>query len=182
MRIFLLGLLFGCLVATALFATPQARNARETMWLGTDLTLGMSEEAVVAKLAESYNLQKMEPPNGLRAKGITSMWIVGEKGQGDKHPSVGLVAFAAGKLDNVHKDFPLNGDEVEFGRQLYFAMRDLEHERNSRCTIETENLEVPNFAHKTAKLLCGKKSIIIDLQKFKEQAESVQLNEELNAR
>jgi hypothetical protein len=183
MRIFLFGLLFGCLVATALFATPQAGNPRDTMQLGTDdLTLGMSEEAVVAKLAESYDLRKMELPAGLRARGITSLWIVCEKGQGDKHPPVGSVDFAAGKLNGVHKDFPLNGNEVEFGRQLYFAMRDLELEGNSRCTIETKNGEEPNVSIKTAKLHCGRKIIIIDLDKLKGQSESVQLSEELQAR
>jgi hypothetical protein len=57
----------------------------------------------------------------------------------------------------------------------------LELEGDSRCTIETENAEVPDFSNKTAKLICGRKTIIIDLQKFKEQAESVQLNEELHA-
>jgi hypothetical protein len=182
MRTFLLRLLFGCLFATALFATPQATSPRETMWLGTDLTLGMSEDAVVAKLAESYDLQKMEPlPAGLRATGFTSMWIVHEKGQGGKHSVVGTVAFIAGKLDSVHKDFPVNGDDVEFGRQLYFAMRDLEQEGNSRCTIETKSEEVPDFVRKVAEFHCGKKTITIDLQKFEAQAESVQLNEELNA-
>jgi hypothetical protein len=183
MRGTLFGLLFGCIVGTSLFAMPQSDKPRETIWLGSDLALGMSEEAAVAKLAELYSLRKMEPPAGLRAKGVTSMWIVDEKGEGTKHPSVGVVAFAAGKLSNVHKYLlPSDGDEVEFGRQVYFAMRDLELEGNSRCTIETENAEVPDFANKTAKLHCGRKTIIIDVQKFKGYAETVQLNEELDAR
>jgi hypothetical protein len=179
MRILLIGPLVGGLIATALFATPQAANPQETLSLGaTNLTLGMSEEAVIAKLAESNDLRKMKPP---LAKGYTSMWIVDEKGQGDKHSSVGMVAFEAGKLSAVQTYSPLNGDDVEFGRQLYFAMHNLETEGNSHCTIETENDESADFAHKSAKFYCGKKTITIDLQKFKGQAESVQLNEELQA-
>lgn len=178
MRTLLLGLLFGSLVATALFAMPQSAKSRETIWLATDLMLGMSEDAVVAKLAESYSLRKTEPPTGLRAKGITSMWIVDEKGRG----SVGIVCFSAGKLSNVQRFLFLYGDEVEFGRQLYFAMRDLEAEGNSRCTIQTKSAEVPDYSRKTATLQCGKKTVAIELQQVKGQDESVQLNEELNAR
>jgi hypothetical protein len=124
MRTFLLGLLLGCLVTSVLFAMPQSGKPRETIWLGTDLTLGMPEETVIKNLAESaYNVRKESPPKGLRAKGITSMWGVDRKGDG-KYPSVGVIAFAAGKLDSVAKYLlPPDGDEVELGRQLYFAMR-----------------------------------------------------------
>lgn len=182
MRSFLLGLFLGFFVVSMLSAMPQSSKPRDTMWLGTDLTLGMSEEAVVKRLAESYSLRKEEPPKELRAKGVTSLWVVDER-KGDKHPSVGIISFAAGKLDSVTKFLlPSDADEVEFGRQLYFAMRELELEGNSRCTISTSNAEVPDFSHKTAKLQCGKKSMLIDLQRFQKYAESVQLNEELNAR
>jgi hypothetical protein len=61
-------------------------------------------------------------------------------------------------------------------------MRDLELEGNSTCTIETNSAEVPDYSSKTGKLRCGKKTILIELQKFQKQRESVQLNEELDAR
>ena len=91
--------------------------------------------------------------------------------------------FASGKLYSVDKPLLLtDGGEVEFGRQLYFAMRDLEFEGDSHCTIQTENQEEPDFSNKTARLQCGMKTIVINVQKFKENDETVQLNEELNAR
>jgi hypothetical protein len=78
--------------------------------------------------------------------------------------------------------FSDDANEVEFGRQLYFAMRDLESEGNSHCTIETENSEVPDYAQKTTKLHCGKKTIVVVLQKQQSKNESVSLNEELASR
>ncbi len=182
MRSFPLGFFLGCLTAIALFCGPQSGNPRQQISLdGTELTLGMPEEAAVKQLAESaYTLQKSEPPQGLHAKGITSMWLVATK---DKHLTIGTVCFADGKLAGVVDDLlPTDGDAVGFGRQLYFAMRDMELEGESQCTIETENAEVPDFTHKTANLRCGQKTIVIDLQKFERQVETVQLQEELWAR
>jgi hypothetical protein len=43
MRTFVLGLLLGCVFASVLFAMPQSNKQRETIFLGTDLTLGMPE-------------------------------------------------------------------------------------------------------------------------------------------
>jgi hypothetical protein len=178
MRTFLLGLLLGCLVATALLAMPQSGGPRETISLGsTDLTLGMSEGAVLTKLSESYNLEKEGPPPGLLAKGVTSMWVVNAKEKGRGH---GTIYFASGKLYAAVKSLP-ERDEVEFGRQLYFAMRDLELEGDSPCTIKTANHEEPDFAVKTATLRCGKKSLVIQVQKFKTYDESVSLDEDLEA-
>ncbi|MFZ0413430.1 MAG: hypothetical protein WBE20_00360 [Candidatus Acidiferrales bacterium] len=182
MRSFPLAFLLGCLTATVLFAAPQSGSPRRQISLdGTELTLGMPEEAAIKQLAESaYTLQRSEPPQGLRAKGITSMWFVATR---DKHLPIGTLLFADGKLSGV-VDYllPTDGDAVEFGRRLYFAMRDLELEGDSHCIIETENAEVPDLAHKTANLRCGQKTIVIDLQKFKGQVETVQLQEELWAR
>lgn len=171
MRTFLLGLLIGILVVSALAAMPQSVRERETIRLGTDLTLGMSEDAAIKKLAESdHSPRKMEPPQGLRDKGITSMWVLDD----------GAISFASGKLVLVTKSLlPSEGNEVEFGRQLYFAMRDLELEGDSHCSIETETGEVPEYSSKTGKLHCGKKTLLIELQKFQKQGETVQLNEEL---
>jgi hypothetical protein len=61
-------------------------------------------------------------------------------------------------------------------------MRDLELEGNSACTIETDSKEIAEFSSKTGKLRCGKKTILIELQKFQKHQETVQLNEELDAR
>jgi hypothetical protein len=172
MRTFLLGLLVGSLIVSALAAMPQ--SSRETLNLGADLTLGMSEDAAIKKLAESgHTPRKIEPPQGLRDKGITSMWGLDD----------GVISFASGKLAIVTKSLlPSEGNEVEFGRQLYFAIRDLELEGDSHCTIETEAGEVPEYSSKRAKLNCGKKIVIVELQRYQKNPETVQLNEELSAR
>jgi hypothetical protein len=162
----------------------QALNRRETLTVGVDLTLGVSEESAVKRLTESgCKLTKQEPPDGLKQKGFTSMWLVEERGDGKDTPTAGVILFSSGRLTFASKDLLSNeGNQVEFARRLYFAMRDLEVEGDSHCTIQTENAEVPEFAHKTARLRCGKKTIVIDLQNFQSKGEAVQLNEELSAR
>ena len=71
-----------------------------------------------------------------------------------------MLAFSAGRLTSVVKFLlPLegpDGDEVEFGRQLYFSLRDLEDEGISQCSIKTKSGEVPEVSFKHAELLCGK--------------------------
>jgi hypothetical protein len=182
MRAFLLGLLIGSLIVSVIATMAQSNDRRETISLGiADLYLGMTEDVAIKELAESgYNIRKHEPPRGLRDKGVTSMWIVDEKGE--KSPSLGVILFRSGKLDSAKKYLFQEGDEVEFGRQLYFAMQDLELEGNSHCIIETESTETPEYAGKTGKLRCGKKTILIELQKLQKYGESVQLNEELDTR
>jgi hypothetical protein len=54
MKIFPFGLLVGSVAVSTLFALQQAAKSRETIWLGTDLTLGMAEDAVIKKLAEFW--------------------------------------------------------------------------------------------------------------------------------
>jgi hypothetical protein len=170
-RLVLVWILASVLVSLAL---AQTFNPRETMTVGADLTLGMSEDAAVKKLTESgHTLKKHEPPDALKQKGVTSMWFADEG-------SVGVLFFSSGRLTSVSKDLlPTEGDQVEFARQLYFAMRDLEAEGDSRCAIETETGEVPEYAQKTARLRCGKKSIVIYLQKPQNTNESVQLKLEM---
>jgi hypothetical protein len=144
-----------------------------------DLALGTPENTVIRKLTESgYSLERiLAVPEFQQKKGITSMWVAKQK-QGETHIFNDL-GFANGKLELVARELSTR-DEVEFGRQLYFAMHDLETEGNSRCTIETESGETPDFSMKTAKLQCGKKSLEINLQHFGKQPESVQLSEVLS--
>src|ERR1019366_4218270 len=142
MRTFLLGLLVGSLLVSALAARPQA-SQKETIWVGTDLTLGMSEDTAIKQLAESrHTVRKISVVKALADRGITSIWVVDE--QGEKGRSLGTILFASGKLESVVKFLlPDNGNEVDFGRQLYFEMRNLELEGDSRCVIETTNGKTP---------------------------------------
>jgi hypothetical protein len=180
-RTLLLGFLASVFVS---LAVAQSLNPRETLTVGVDLTLGMPEETAVKKLTEAgYKLRKNEPPDGLKQKGFTSMWFVAE-GRAEKYPpSIGIILFSSGRLTSASKELlPSEGDQVEFGRQLYFAMRDLESEGDSHCTIETETGEVPDYAQKTARLRCGKKNIVIYLGKQQSKSETVQMSEEMSAR
>jgi hypothetical protein len=182
MRTFLMGLFVGSFVASTLVAAvPQSNKQRETKSVGTDLSLGMAEETVIKQLVEAgYSPRKIEPPKDALNKGITSMWLVEQTGEGNKRQTIGTVTFTSGRLHSAGKFLlPSDADQVEFGRQLYFAMRGLEHERDAQCVIETETEEVPDFATKTARLRCGKKAIVVMLQKSQQQSETVDLSEAL---
>jgi hypothetical protein len=117
MRTFLIGTILGCLIASALQATPQASLSRTTLNIGADLTLGMTEEVAVKRLTEyGYSLKKIEPSKVFLDVGITSIWIINEK----DGTNVGTMSFASGKLNEAGKSlFPDEGDAVEFGRRLY---------------------------------------------------------------
>jgi hypothetical protein len=142
--------------------------------------MGMGEDSAIKQLAASgYVPRKMNPPDTLKDKGITSMWGVDQRG--NKQPSVGIIMFASGNLESAMKFLYQEGDEVEFGRQLYFAMLELELDGNSSCTIETSSAEEPEYSSKSGRLRCGKKTILIELQRLQKQRESIQLNEWLDA-
>jgi len=179
MKTLLCGIILGCLIASALQATPQSSRSRTSLNIGADLTLGMTEESAVKKLTEyGYSLKKTEPSKVFLDMGITSIWIINEK----DGTNVGTMSFASGKLNEASKSlFPDEGDAVEFGRRLYFAMRDLEQEGNAQCTIQTVTRDVPEFSQKTANIHCGVKTISVDLQKMPKFSESVQLTEGIDS-
>lgn len=181
MRKFLVALLVSVIACTV---GAQTLSTRETITLGVDLTLGMTEDAVVKQLTESgYKARKRELSDAMKQKGFTSMWFIDDRGDEKYTPSLGVILFSQGRLSSAMRELlPDGGNQVEFGRQLYFAMRDLESEGNSHCTIETETSEVPDFAQKSARLHCGKKTIVVILQKQQNKNESVSLNEEIAVR
>jgi hypothetical protein len=168
----------------------QKENGRETIFFGTELSLGMLEDAVIKRIAEKgYGARKESSIAGeLRNNyGVTSLWIVAGQGMaGD----IGMIGFAAGKLNYAQKwlwssmsatNTKSSAESVEFGRQLFFAARDLEAEGNTRCTIETRTTDRPRYSRKFLNLGCGHTSVLVDVQKFVDQEENAQLSEELSA-
>jgi hypothetical protein len=178
MKTFLFGIIFGCLIASGLRATPQSTMSRTSLVVGSELTLGMTEDAAVKKVTEAgYSLKKVEPAKVFLDMGITSIWLINEK----DGTNIGTMSFSSGKLTGAGKSlFPDEGDAVEFARKLYFAMRDLEQEGNSKCTIETHLRDSPEYLQKTANLHCGVKTISVDLQKMQKYNETVQLSEAID--
>ena len=78
MRTFLFGILAAVVVS---MVAGQELNPRETMSVGIDLTLGMSEDAVIKNLTEvGYKVRKGPLSNGFKEKGFTSVWFVDEAG------------------------------------------------------------------------------------------------------
>jgi hypothetical protein len=179
MRAFICGVAVTLLV---LGVSAQTVNQRESISVGISLTLGITEDAAVKQLTEAgYHVRKLDLNGRLKERGFTSMWVVDDRGDSKYTTSLGVIFFTSGRLVSAMRELlpQDNSTDVEFGRQLYFAMRDLEAEGDVHCTIHTENSEVPDYAMKSANLICGKKTITISLQTSKGSNETVQLNEEM---
>jgi hypothetical protein len=141
------------------------------------LTLGMPQDAVLAMLGKSFNLQKLGESPGF------SSWIVDEGVSTDRlHPPkyIGNVAFRQEKLTSVMKNWA-PGDQqkpVEFATGLYDVVTSLTNEGGTMCSIETTRKKDGGYDSKAIFVTCGTKTIRIDLTKGPER-ESVQLSEVL---
>jgi hypothetical protein len=173
-------LLIGAAVAMG-HAKPK-QSQPENIRIGAEVDLGMSEESAIKKILEAgYSVKKRTAPGNMPA--VTSMWEVDEKkDDGSAGQFVGMIFFSNGTLTSASRYSLPNdsGEGVEFGRQLFFMMRDFETRGDASCRIETRSGEVPEYAGKTAFFHCGHKTIALYLQQLRGQPESVQLNEELN--
>jgi hypothetical protein len=187
--------LFSVLAGTLIFAlsgasisgtTSQvlAQEGSRHITIGVELTLGMSEDSAIKKLAEAgYHVRKVNPPEQSKKLGVTSIWLIDDQTPESKSaPAIGVITIAGGKLRSASRDWLPDdrGEGVQFGRQLYFLFRQLETDGNEKCTIKTTSAESPDFAEKEAILRCGTKSVSVELQKYKDNHETVQLSEQLN--
>ena len=131
MRTLWVGLLASVLTS---LVVAQTLDPRETVTLGVPLSLGMSEDSAVKKLAESgHKVTKHEPPDALKQKGFTSMWFV-DDGSG------GVILFSYGRLTSVSKDLlPNEGKLPSSVGSHIFSDAELQTEGDLHCAIETEN-------------------------------------------
>ncbi len=160
-------------------ANPQ-NNLQETIRVGGEVGLGITEQSAFDRVSSAgYNVRRNEVPVG-RAPlpGVTSTMVV----ESNAGQSLGVLFFSKGRLTHVLR-FALpndKGEGVEFGRQVFFMMREFETQGETNCHIETRTGEVPEYAFKRAYLHCGHKTLAVEIEQIRGQSESVQLNEELN--
>ena len=153
----------------------QTGTKRDTISIGVDLSLGMPEDAAIRQIAEAgYTVENTQLPSKERT---SSLWTITVKGDGRNQP-LGAVEFSKGKLKSATRWLG-TGDEVEFGRQIYFLMRDFRAQGDSLCAIETTASDEAALSLKTAYFRCGHKSIRIALEALRGEQEVVGLSEEL---
>jgi hypothetical protein len=161
----LLAILMLNFVAAAMTNAEHTRGQTtpDDISLGTvRLTLGMAQDAVLATLGKSYDLEKLTEGQQF------SSWLVNARTGTEKLAPpkyVGNVTFRQGKLTTVMKNWaPENQQKgVEFATSLYDVMTSFTNEGRTVCSIETGRKKDPGYDGKAIFVTCGAKYIRIDL-------------------
>lgn len=176
-------LISGVAVALLLLGvSAQTVNQRETISIGIKLTLGITEDDAINQLTKAgYQLVKVKLNELTKASGFTSIWGVVDPAKPKNERPLGIIFFTSGHLTYAVRELlPADGNAVNFGRQVYSALRDLELEGNSHCTIHVENKRDADYVTEIAHLTCGKKTVDISLSRNEgRDDETVDLNEDV---
>jgi hypothetical protein len=176
MKNLLVGLFLGFLIASVLnnhVSAAQAQRLPARIWVGADLQLGMPKEAVITKVAEAgYEITRQTAVGG-------DFWTVMKKNQNNEHDFIGNIIFVGGKLESAEHSLYASTDQpvAKFARSFYFAVRDLEADHNSVCTLESKNEEQAVFESKSGMLHCRNRTISVTASKLQDQDEEVELTE-----
>jgi len=172
MKNLLLGTLLGILLALVPIAYTQQQGER--IFVGTtSLQLGMEKDAVISRLAEQgYRLSRVEGPP---SQG--DQWLVSEKNAQAEYDLLGSIVFMKGRLSTATRYWAESWDSgsAKIARNLYFLAKSLEDSGNTTCVIETNPSESPEFDQKDIRIHCGRRTLGIDVSKYKEQREVTQL-------
>ena len=152
--------LFGVVVFGSLLCHASGAEQRETIWLSTSLSIGMSKSEVLSKLTEHYNLSKA--PGDIK-KGEFEFWAVFSKGA--RSYSVGTILFKDGKLKRVTKDWGPEDPEkgASFANGLYKAFNSFIKEKKHECWIDATKVEAGAIESKSIYVVCGQKYIEIGI-------------------
>jgi len=174
MKNLLVGVFLGFLIASIWNNHVQAAQREPArIWVGTDLQLGMPKDAVIAKVAEAgYEIKRITAIEG-------DMWTVAKKNERNEYDVVGGMTFIGGKLGFANHTLYASFDQpaAKLARSFYFAIRDLEADHNSVCTLESKNQENATFYSKTGILHCGNRTISESVSKYQDQNEEGELTE-----
>ena len=123
-----------------------------TIYIGTELQLGIPRDTVIARLGTNYKVVKIE--------GAGDDWIVEEKN--DPSNIVGSVGFTNGKLTYAAKDWT-QGDEDNYAlaQALRGAMAQMGTEGQHSCFFETPSSRSPVAEMTYLRFYCGPKRIDI---------------------
>jgi hypothetical protein len=173
MKRFFLGLVLGILLVSVPIAYTQQQSER--IFVGSiSLQLGTEKDAVISKLAErGFRLSKLPS---------SESWVVDQKNvETGEYDILGTLQFTNGRLMSASRHWAESWDigSAKVGKNLYFLVKSFEEAGNIACSIETKSQESPDFDSKETLIHCGRRMIIIDVNKYKEQREETQVTETL---
>lgn len=138
----------------------------ETIYLGSiELSLGMKQDYVMARLSENFSLQELKSGTG----STSSTWMVTTKGA-PPFTVLGMVSFSGEKLNSVVRDWSPEDQQkgFELGRSLYRLISQFVKEGKAVCFLTAGESGSPQYERKDASLICGKKTIRLGLLEGKE--------------
>ena len=120
--------------------------------IGMELRLGMSRDAIIARLAANHKLLKV---------GDGDDWLVQDKGD-DQATTLGQLGFHAGKLTYASRYWTQGTEDAYgFAQVLHGAMAQMESEGRSTCSFDVPTSRSPIAEMKWIRFYCGPKRIEI---------------------
>jgi hypothetical protein len=141
-------------LAGSLFAQGQTINKAETITVGAELQLGMSQDAVFSSVKRAgYHVMRL---------GNTDDWFVTD---GAESPEVfGQLTFANGALITASRSWAdTSMDGFSLGQAIYGALTALSQEGKYSCVTETWKSRAPTNEHTYIQLYCGGKRLKMTL-------------------
>jgi hypothetical protein len=150
-KAFFVALLFLSMTIVVSFGADKP-IAKDTIWLGIELRLGLSRQVVMSQLAESYKLVRIGTEG--------DNWLVQSKNA--PLVSYGQVSFENGKLILAIRDWT-NGDEdsFAFAQSLHGALEQFGKENRHVCYVRTNTSRTPTTETGSITLSCGAKQLVI---------------------
>lgn len=148
-----------------------------TIYVGTELRLGMPRDAVVARIAEHYRVVKV--------KGGGDTWLVQENSDSPDVTSIGSLGFTNGKLTYAARDWT-QGDEdkYSFAQALIGAMQQMEKDGQHSCFFDAPTSHSPTAEMNYLRFYCGPKRVEItswNISSGVGKGRNVQINEALSS-
>ena len=156
---------------------PDSTNG-PTIYVGTDLRLGMPRDAVIARIAEHYRIVKLEGGGG-------DTWMVQEKSDSPVVTSIGSVGFTNGKLTYAARDWTQRDEDTyTFAQALIGAMQQMEKDGQHSCSFDVPRSQSPKAEIHYLRFYCGPKRVEItsfDITSGVGKGRNVQINEVLSS-
>ncbi len=141
------------LFAVSTVAQTTQPSTQPSIWIGTQLRLGMARDETITKLTANYTVTKMQGSAG-------DDWIVAEKHS--ETTWLGYIGFHDAKLTFASRSWT-QGDEdtFAFAQALWRAMSQMNDEGHNSCSFEVPTSNSATAEIRYVRFYCGAKRIEI---------------------
>ena len=134
------------------------------------LTLGLSQDGVLAKLAQEYRIDR----------GDEGLYLV--TGKDEPHRTVGSIRFRDGRLVSIYRNWAeFQQQGAELASSFYRLARVFVQEGRTACTINAGENEQADSEDRFVLIKCGRKSIGVRVTRIPNVPEVATVEESLEA-